>query len=198
MAQPLDPFAVLELPRRLCLDAQALEASVRRLVIAQHPDRFHLQGAQAVADAQARTSQINDAARILRSFDKRIAYMLDMAGESADERFTPPAALLQQVFDLNEAIDAMQEAQADGDADAVAQAAEDLRDASAAVRAMRADVSARLEQGAQAWDAAQAASEDSGAPPAALAQARTALRAALGHARYLDNLLGRLQPLPNP
>lgn len=197
MAQPLDPFAVLELPRRLCLDAQALEASVRRLVIAQHPDRFHLQGAQAVADAQARTSQINDAARILRSFDRRIAHMLELAGESAEERFTPPAALLQQVFDLNEAIDTMQEAQAEGDAEAVGRAAEELRDAAASIRAMRADVSARLEQGAQAWDLAQAASEDSGAPVPALAAARKDLRAALGHARYLDNLIARLQPLPH-
>ncbi len=187
-----DHFAVLGLPRRLGLDTDHLDVTFRSLVRGLHPDRFAVHGPAAVARAQWHTSLVNDAYRTLRNFDRRVAYVLELAGDLREERYQPPAELLVHVFELNEAIDAMQDARDEGDAEAAAQAERDVREATATIRESRAEVTARLVAAAADWDAAQAASEQAGAELPALAQARTALRAGLGHARYLDNLLTRL------
>lgn len=190
---PPDYFAVLGLPQRLGLDTQHLEITFRGLVRGLHPDRFHLQGPEAVARAQWHTSLINDAYRTLRGFEKRVAYVLELAGDAPDERYRPPAELLAHVFELNEAIDAMQQARAEGDAQAAAEAEQEAREAGAALRDARAEVTAQLHAAAGQWDEAQAAAEQGDADTAAVVRARTGLRAALGHARYLDNLLARLE-----
>jgi len=187
-----DHFAVLGLPRRLGLDAQHLDITFRSLVRELHPDRFARQGAAAVAQAQRHTSLVNDAYRTLRHFEKRVAYVLEFAGDLQEERFHPPAELLTQVFDLNEAIEAMQEARGEGDADGAGRAAQDLRHAAAAIRDLRAEVTAQMHAAAARWDAAQDAAERAGQEVPALVHARTELRSVLGHARYLDNLLTRL------
>lgn len=184
-----DHFAVLGLPRRLLLDPRHVEIRTRSLIRALHPDRFHVQGPTAVAHAQAHTSRVNDAFRILRDLERRVAYVLDLAGEKPDEKFRPPAELLGQVFEWNEAVDALQEALAEGDPAAVTGARAQVQVALADLGHRRQAVTQDVETAAAAWDAAQAPNP----PLAAAAAARKALRAALGYASYLDNLLARLE-----
>ncbi len=172
-----DYFALLGLPRRILLDADAIEIAHRSLIRGLHPDRFHAQGPQAVAKAQWHSSRVNDAWRGLKTLEQRAAYVLTLAGENLDERYRPPANLLMQVMEANEAID-----EAGHDPAARVQLLDLLSD----FQAQRAVLTATLAQAAASWDAAQAAAD-----PAAASTARADLRAVLGQARYIDNLIGR-------
>jgi len=183
-----DHFAVLGLPRRLRLDPAHLDIRVRSLVRSLHPDRFHLQGPAAVAQAQRHTALVNDAYRTLREFDRRVSYLLALEAESVDEKFRPPPALLAQVFEWNEAVDGMQEALRSGTPAKVVPAERALVSALAEIGRERADVRAQLDAAAVEFDAASNADTDA----EAIAAARRSLRAALGHGQYLDNLLERL------
>ncbi len=172
-----DHFAILGLPRRILLDTDAIEIAHRSLIRGLHPDRFHAQGPEAVARAQWHSSRVNDAWRGLKTLEQRAVYVLALAGENPDERYRPPAALLALVMDANEAID-----EAGQDPAACAQLTELLGD----LDERRAALTAELATMAAAWDAAEASAE-----PSAAAHARTQLRATLGQARYVDNLIGR-------
>lgn len=177
-AEP-DHFAILGLPRRILLDADAIEIAHRSLIRGLHPDRFHVQGPEAVAKAQWHSSRVNDAWRGLKTLEQRAAYVLLLAGENPDERYRPPAHLLALVMEANEAID-----EATHDPAARVQ----LLDLLADFQGQRAALTAELARSAAAWDAAQP-TDDSVAQTAARAQ----LRAVLGQARYVDNLIGRAQ-----
>ena len=169
-----DHFAILGLPRRILLDAAAIEIAHRSLIRDLHPDRFHAQGPHAVAQAQWHSSRVNDAWRGLKTLEQRAAYVLLLAGETPDERYRPPPSLLALVLDANEAID-----EAGHDPAARAQLAVLLTD----FQDQRAALAAELAQAAAAWDAALAGD--------AASAARARLRAVLGQARYVDNLIGR-------
>ena len=171
-----DHFAILGVPRRLLVEADALDMAHRSLIRALHPDRFHRDGPDAVAHAQAHASRVNDAVRALRTLTQRATYVLQLAGEPPSERFVPPPDLLMDVMEANEALD-----DAGDNPAAVADVARNFT-------ARRADLDARLTAVAADWDAAEAASNASDA-----ARARTQLRAILGEARYLQNLIGRAE-----
>lgn len=175
--QEPDFFALLGLPRRILLDADAIEIAHRSLIRGLHPDRFHARGPHAVAKAQWHASRINDAWRGLKTLEQRAAYVLNLAGEVPDERFRPPASLLAQVMEANEAID-------DAGHDPAARV--QLLDLLSEFQAQRQALSVEIAAAAGAWDAAEA-----GADLTATTRARAGLRAALGHARYVDNLIGR-------
>ena len=172
-----DHFAILGLPRRILLDADAIEIAHRSLIRGLHPDRFHAQGPQAVAKAQWHSSRVNDAWRGLKTLEQRAAYVLALAGETPDERYRPPASLLAQVMEANEAID-----DAGHDPAARVQLLELLAD----FQAQREGLTTAVAAAAAAWDAAEATAD-----PTATGVARARLRAALGQARYVDNLIGR-------
>ncbi len=174
-AEP-DHFAILGLPRRILLDADAIEIAHRSLIRGLHPDRFHARGPEAVAQAQWHSSRVNDAWRGLKTLEQRAAYVLTLTGENPEERFRPPAHLLTQVMEANEAID-----EAGHDPAARVQLLELLAD----FQAQRAAVSDELADAAAAWDAAEAAGD------ASSSVARAQLRTVLGRARYIDNLIGR-------
>ena len=172
-----DHFAILGLPRRILLDADAIEIAHRSLIRGLHPDRFHAQGPEAVAKAQWHSSRVNDAWRGLKTLEQRAAYVLTLAGDNPDERYKPTPALLAQMMEANEAID-----DATHDPAARAQLLELLAD----FQAQRLLLTAELAQVAATWDAA-AATDDADAAPAA----RKQLQASLGQARYVDNLIVR-------
>lgn len=176
-----DHFSVLGLPRRLLVDADALEIAHRSLIRALHPDRYHLGGPAQVALAQDHASRVNDAIRALRTLPQRVAYVLALAGEPAEERFVPSADLLMAVMEANEALDEAGENPA-----AVQDVARDF-----AVRKTALDADLALV--ARAWDEAEASGD-----AVAAAQARTRLRAILGQTTYLQNLIGRAEAALTP
>lgn len=186
---PPDAFSVLGLPRRLLLDPKHLDLRFRSLIRDLHPDRFHVSGPDAVRKAERHSSLANDAYRALRDFERRVRLLLELEGHAVEEKFRPSPALLGQVLEINEALDALQEALADGAPAAAAAARGEIAATGRELGDARQALSDRLYDAARRWDAAQA--PDAAADLASLA--RRDLRAALGEASYLDNLLARVQ-----
>jgi molecular chaperone HscB len=189
-----DAFAVLGLPRRLLLEPSRLDIRFRSLIRDLHPDRFHVAGPDAVRKAERHSSLANDAYRVLRDFERRVRLLLELEGQTVEERFRPSPALLGQLLETNEALDSLQEALADGDPAATNAARTEIEATGRELRDARQALSDRLHDAARRWDAAQA--PDAAADLAFLA--RRDLRAALGEASYLDNLLARVQGALQP
>lgn len=102
-----DYFAFLELPRRLSLDLKELETRFYSLSRKLHPDLFARKGAAERAQAEESSATLNDAYRTLRDPVKRAQYLLKLEGFDIGEQSTKdvPPDLLEEVFELNMAIE---------------------------------------------------------------------------------------------
>ena len=120
-----DYFQFLGLPRRLQLDADDLERRFRELSRQFHPDYFYNATAAERRASLERSSYLNDAYRALKNPVTRLEYLLSVEGVPAagsaetgeregSSRATPPPALLEEVFALNEELDEIREARANG------------------------------------------------------------------------------------
>lgn len=179
-----DHFVVLGLPHLLGLDDAAVEQKVRGLIRQLHPDRYLRDGPWAVERAQRHTALINDAWRVLRDFERRCQYLIELAGDRPDEAYKPSAAELATTLERNELLDEL-EAQ-------LATAAQDtrraLRSLLGEIEGERVDERQQLQEAAALWDAA-------GGDAAGESAARRRLRTALGRLAYLDNLRSRTKAL---
>src|SRR5689334_2182113 len=125
----LDYFAILGLPRRLTIDSAELERRFRGLSRECHPDYFvHASAAERRASVE-RSSQLNDAYRTLKHPISRIEYLLELEGfplkppvttdakdaSASTAAASVPPALLEQVFTLNEELDAAREKRTGGE-----------------------------------------------------------------------------------
>lgn len=112
-----DYFTFFGLPRRLVLDAGDLEQRFRALSRKFHPDFFYnAPPAERLASLE-RSSYLNDGYRVLREPIARIEYLLDLEGLAptrGEAGIKVPAALLQEVFTLNEELDEIREARESG------------------------------------------------------------------------------------
>src|SRR6185503_11274034 len=98
-------FDVLGVPRAFHLDAQALEAQLRALSKQFHPDRFAQAAPHERMVALSRTTELNDAYRVLKDPVKRAEYLLKLEGlDVADERNSVKVSpqLLAEVLERNE------------------------------------------------------------------------------------------------
>lgn len=110
LGAPPDYFAFLGLPRRLTLDSQTLERQFRALSRQFHPDFFHNRPAAERVASLERSSYLNDAYRTLRQPLGRIEYLLGLEnGNAKRDGDRVPASLLEEVFELNEELDAVRE-----------------------------------------------------------------------------------------
>src|SRR3954466_10744603 len=107
-----DYFAFMGLPRKLKLDAAELERRFRTLSRQFHPDYFYNASAAERRASLERSSYLNDAYRTLRDPVRRVDYLLQLVApaeaQATDERPSNtkvPAALLEEVFALNEELD---------------------------------------------------------------------------------------------
>ena len=108
-----DYFSYLGVPRRLNLDIADLEQKFRSLSRHFHPDYFYNATPTERRASLERSSYLNDAYRTLRQPIARIGYLLELEGLGTT---TPshasnevPAALLEEVFALNEELDSIRE-----------------------------------------------------------------------------------------
>ena len=118
-----DYFAFLGVPRKLNLDVADLEQRFRALSRQFHPDYFYNATPAERRASLERSSYLNDAYRTLRQPIARLEYLLsvegmdrrraDRAGEVETGNTVPPA-LLEEVFALNEELDAVRELRGDG------------------------------------------------------------------------------------
>jgi molecular chaperone HscB len=149
-----DYFAFLGVPRKLNLDASELEQRFRTLSRQFHPDYFYNATPTERRASLERSSYLNDAYRTLKNPIARVEYLLGLEGFSprAEEgaNAVVPAALLEEVFALNEELDEVRELRASG-ATADAWKAR-LERAQAPIEAKRAAHEAALKELSARWD----------------------------------------------
>src|SRR5580658_3905574 len=115
----MDYFEFLDLPRNLTIDAKDLEKRFYALSRQLHPDLHSRKSPAEREQAEESTAVLNDAYRTLRDPIKRAEYLLKLEGFDIGEQTTKdvPPELLEEVFDLNMAIEELRS----GDADALPQ-----------------------------------------------------------------------------
>ncbi len=118
MAPGPDHFAAMGFPPRFSLSPEEIERRFRDLSWRLHPDRFAGAGPSERRLALARTTALNDAYRALKDPVRRAAHLLERQGVTLASQAPLPPDLLEEVMELREAL---AEAKAGGDRDAVEQ-----------------------------------------------------------------------------
>jgi len=115
--QPVDYFALFGMPRKLWIEKDVLEQRFLQMSWKLHPDNFVKASDEERQRALKRSSELNDAYRTLRDPIARVEYFLGIAGERKEGAKKQQAApeLLEEVFELNESLDALREARASGE-----------------------------------------------------------------------------------
>lgn len=188
--QPLlreaDYFAFFSLPQTLQIDSAALEQLFHQLSWKLHPDNFVKSSEFERNLALERSSELNDAYRTLRDPFSRVEYLLLRAGvrkEGTTKQQAPPE-LLEEVFELNEALDELREAKADGSAD-LAELREKLAAAQRNFEEKLEEVDADLNVVFTEWDAALVNVGNDSARQALMAK----LNELLNRRSYIRNLV---------
>jgi molecular chaperone HscB len=179
----MDHFEVFGLPRRLAIDAAELQRKFYELSRRGHPD-YH-QGAppERQAEILEASARLNAAYRALRDPIARIEYLVRLeegreTREGATVKPKAPPELLQEMFEIQEALQEAQSGRPDGlDAGAL----ETLGAQRERLRARHEQEESRLRGPlSQAWDAAG---------PAERAGALTAFKESLAVRAYLRTVI---------
>jgi len=192
-----DYFAFLGVPRKLNLDEAELDQRFRQLSRQFHPDYFYNASPAERRASLERSSYLNDAYRTLRQPISRIAYLLELEGESGAvlgsgapprrEELQVPPALLEEVFALNEELDAVRHERAGGAAEHEWKGRLDR--ARAPIEAKRAEHEAELRELSARWDELA----DRGASASERGPVLFALRDRMLERNYISNLLAGIE-----
>ena len=196
--QPLpagtDYFAFFGLPEKLSLDSAQLETEFHKLSWKLHPDNF-VRSSDFERDLSLnRSSELNDAYRTLCEPISRVEYLLLRRGlrkEGTTKQQAPPE-LLEEAFELNESLDELREARAEG-AD-LAALREPLDAAQKNFQQKLEAVDAELAGIGREWDAALDASADEAERQALLAR----MNEVLNRRSYIRNLVAGVQKELDP
>src|SRR4030095_14940971 len=111
-----DYFAVFGLRRKLGIEMSSLEQKFLQLSWKLHPDNFVNASEQERELSLKRSSELNDAYRVLRQPLARVEYLLEIQGErkEGEKKQQAPPELLEEVFELNESLDELRQAKASG------------------------------------------------------------------------------------
>src|SRR3981081_3428391 len=95
----LDHSALFDLPRKLWIEMGGLEHRFLQLSWKLHPDNFVNASAEQQERSLKRSSEINDAYRVLRDPVARVEYLLEIEGARKEGENTQkaPPALLEEV-----------------------------------------------------------------------------------------------------
>jgi molecular chaperone HscB len=156
----LDYFAVFDLPRKLWIEMGALEQRFLQLSWKLHPDNFVNAPEEERELSLQRSSELNDAYRVLRDPIVRVEYLLAIEGErkEGEKKQQAPPELLEEVFELNESLDELREAKSSG-ADLAGLKAR-LRSAEQTFGEKLSEVDVELQGVARSWDRALDANAD--------------------------------------
>lgn len=168
-----DYFEFFGMPRQLALDAKDLEKRFYALSRQLHPDLFSRKPAREQEYALEASAVLNDAYRTLKDPIARAMYVLKQEGFDIAEQGTKdvPAELLEEVFELNMALEELRA----GDEDARAQ----LDAARLRFTRMREETDAALGADFAAWDAGHDRATLDG------------IRGRLNRRKYITNLIAR-------
>jgi len=191
--QPLPPgtdyFAFFELPQKLTIEPAALEGQFHKLSWKLHPDNFVRASEFERNLSLERASELNDAYRTLAEPIARVEYLLLHMGlrkEGTTKQQAPPE-LLEEVFELNESLDELREARAEGGD--IAGLRERLAEAQKNFQEKLAEVDAELVAVGGEWDGALDARTDESRKKALLAQ----MNEILNRRSYIRNLVAGVQ-----
>jgi len=150
----IDYFALFELQRKLWIEMAALEQKFLQLSWKLHPDNFVNASREEQELSLKRSSELNDAYRVLRDPVARVEYLLELEGvrKEGEHKQQAPPELLQEVFELNESLDELREARQDG-ADLAALKSH-LESAQKKFEEKLGEVDQHVQVAAQQWDAA--------------------------------------------
>jgi molecular chaperone HscB len=154
--QPLDYFALFEMPKKLWIEMDGLEKKFLQLSWKLHPDNFVNATEMERELSLKHSSELNDAYRTLRDPVGRVEYLLGIEGErkEGEKKQQAPPELLEEVFELNESLDELREArESGGDLTGLRASLEAARDI---FQEKLTQVDGQLQSAAREWDAALA------------------------------------------
>jgi molecular chaperone HscB len=184
-----DYFELFGLPRKLWIEMGALEQKFLQLSWKLHPDNFVNATEREKELSLEKSSQLNDAYRVLRDPIARVEYLLGLEGtrKEGEHKQQAPPELLEEVFELNESLDELREAKAEG-SDLVALRFR-LQGAERNFQGKLVEVDARLQSAAKEWDARV----DARADDAARRKSMSRLNELLNRRSYIRNLVTNVQ-----
>jgi molecular chaperone HscB len=149
-----DHFSLFGLPRKLWIEMSSLEKRFLELSWKLHPDKFVNASPDDQELSLKRSSDLNDAYRVLRDPVARVEYLLELEGtrKEGEHKQQAPPELLEEVFELNESLDELRDAKASGgDLGALKSR---LEAAQKNFQEKLGEVDAQLQEAARQWDAA--------------------------------------------
>lgn len=182
-----DYFAIFGLPRKLWIEMSALESKFLQLSWKLHPDNFVNASERDRELSLKRSSELNDAYRTLRDPVARVEYLLEIEGarKEGEHKQQAPPELLEEVFELNESLDELREAQAsEGD---ITELKSRLVAAENNFQEKLGGLDAQLQVVAGEWDAALTGD------PAARKKIMGRLNELLNRRSYIRNLVANVQ-----
>jgi molecular chaperone HscB len=184
-AQPGDYFSIFGLPRKLWIEMSALEQKFLQLSWKLHPDNFVNADAEERELSLKRSSELNDAYRVLRDPVARVEYLLAIEGErkEGEKKQQAPPELLEEVFELNESLDELREAKSAGTDLAALKAR--LQAAEKNFGEKLTEVDGELQSVARDWDKAIDAEADGAARKKLMAR----MNELLNRRSYIRNLV---------
>ena len=189
LPKQVDYFELFEMPRKLWVEMPALEKRFLELSWKLHPDKFVNATAEEQALSLKRSSEMNDAYRVLRDPVARVEYLLEIEGarKEGEHKQQAPPELLEEVFELNESLDELREAKASGGD--LRSLKDRLESAEKSFKEKLAEVDAQLQETAQQWDAAI----DANAGDADRKGIMVRLNELLNRRSYIRNLVTNVQ-----
>jgi len=153
-SKTVDYFAIFGLPRKLWIEMSTLEQKFLQMSWKLHPDNFVNASEQERELSLQRSSELNDAYRVLRDPAARVEYLLGIEGarKEGEHKQQAPPELLEEVFELNESLDELREAKASGSGLAALKSR--LESAEKNFQQKLGEVDGQLQTAAREWDAA--------------------------------------------
>lgn len=192
LTEGIDYFTCLGFPRRLGLDSQLLTERFHAQSREVHPDFFQTKSGREQALSLEHSAALNRAYRTLRAPMERMAYLIRLESGESEIAAKAPPDLLEEVFELQELLEAYREA---GPMDREpAQQARRVRlsEEQRQLEARLAQLDDRLKQLAVEWDAwldrVGAGSIDDAQEKARKALVST-MREELSRRKYLSNTI---------
>ena len=188
-SERLDHFALFDLPRKLWIEMAGLEQKFLQLSWKLHPDNFVNAPADEQERSLKRSSEVNDAYRVLRDPVARVEYLLEIEGarQEGEHKQQAPPELLEEVFELNESLDELREAKESGADLAVLKSR--LESAEKSFQEKLGEVDEQLQVAAQQWDAALDANAGDNDRKAIMVR----LNELLNRRSYIRNLVNNVQ-----
>jgi len=189
LPQQSDYFSMFELPRKLWIETSVLEQKFLQLSWKLHPDNFVNAADTEREISLRRSSELNDGYRTLRDPVGRVEYLLAIEGarKEGENKQQAPPELLEEVFELNESLDELREAKAEG-AD-TASLKQRLETAEKNFEGKLQEVDGKLQSAAKEWDEAVDANVDESARKKLMGR----LNELLNRRSYIRNLVVNVQ-----